>query len=177
MVKIYELKLIYLRGIICMAKTHRASGRAVVIKDDKILLTKFKNGQYYNFPGGGVEEGETLSECAKREVMEESGMIVSVGEMLFTLEVETKRYGISGDPHISIFFNCTVDDNTSPNIPSHPDRSPDDNSLAVTEWVPINQLKEINFLPYIPDNIIDYVKTDTFNPKFLSGHFEKSPIV
>jgi 8-oxo-dGTP pyrophosphatase MutT (NUDIX family) len=87
-----------------MAKTHRASGRAVVIKDGRLLLTKYKNGQYYNFPGGGVEEGETLAECTKREVLEESGITVVVEDMLFTLEVETKRCGISGDPHISVFF-------------------------------------------------------------------------
>ena len=161
-----------------MAKTHRASGRAVVIKDNKILLTKYMNGQYYNFPGGGVEEGETLAECAKREVLEESGITVIVEDMLFTLEVETKRYGIAGDPHISVFFKCTVDYNIPATVPIKPDYSPDDPSItAVVEWVPIVKLKEINFLPYIPDNIVKYTQTGVFNPKFLSGHFEKCQIV
>jgi len=50
------------------------------------------NGAYYNFPGGGVEEGETLAECTKREVLEESGITVHVEEMLFTLEVESRRW-------------------------------------------------------------------------------------
>lgn len=44
-----------------MTKTHRVSGRAVIIEDGKILLNKFRNGLYYNFPGGGVEDGETLA--------------------------------------------------------------------------------------------------------------------
>lgn len=157
-----------------MAKTHRASGRAVIIKDGCILLTKFKNGQYYNFPGGRVEEGETLAECAKREVLEESGITVVVNEMLFTLEVETKRCGISGDPHISVFFRCTVDESVPSTLPCKPDFSPDAPSIqAVVEWIPINRLKEINFLPYIPDNIFEYVHTGVFSPTFLSGQFEK----
>jgi 8-oxo-dGTP pyrophosphatase MutT (NUDIX family) len=157
-----------------MAKTHRVSGRAVVIKEGKILLTKFKNGLYYNFPGGGVEAGETLAECTKREVLEESGIAVFVEDMLFTLEVETKRYGIPDDPHISIFFRCVVDDNIPVVVPCKPDYGPDDPSIqAVTEWVPISKLKEINFLPYIPGNILEYVQTGEFTPKFLSGHFEK----
>lgn len=157
-----------------MAKTHRASGRAVVIRDAQILLTKYMNGQYYNFPGGGVEEGETLAECAKREVFEESGITVVVEDMLFTLEVETERCGISGDPHISVFFRCTVDDNMPAAAPSKPDYSPDDPSIvAVVEWVPISKLAEINFLPYIPDNIQEYAQTGVFSPRFLSGHFEK----
>ena len=87
-----------------MAKTHRVSGRAVIIKDGCILLNKFNNGQYYNFPGGGVEEGETLVECVKREVLEESGITVTVNDMLSTLELETKRYGISGGL-ILMFFS------------------------------------------------------------------------
>lgn len=158
-----------------MAKTHRASGRAVVIKEDKILLMKYKNGQYYNFPGGGVNEGETLAECAKREVLEESGITVVVNNMLFTLEVETKRYGLSGDPHISVFFSCTVDENKPTTIPIEPDSSPDDPSIfSVAEWVPINKLKDINFLPYIPENIIEYVNSGIFSPAFLSGQFEKN---
>jgi 8-oxo-dGTP diphosphatase len=157
-----------------MAKTHRVSGRAVIIKEDRILLTKFKNGLYYNFLGGGVEEGETLSECTKREVLEESGITVIAEDMLFTLEVETKRLNICGDPHISVFFRCTVDENVQAIVPSQPDYSPDDpTNAAIAVWVPLNKLFEINFLPYIPDNILEYVKTGEFHPKFLSGHFQK----
>jgi len=161
-----------------MARTHRVSGRAVVLKEDKILLTKFKNGLYYNFPGGGVEAGETLAECTKREVLEESGITAFVEDMLFTLEVETKRYGIPDDPHISVFFRCIVDDNIPAAVPCKPDYSPDEPTiLAVTEWVPISKLKEINFLPYIPDKILDYIQTGEFTPKFLSGHFENSKLM
>lgn len=156
-----------------MAKTHRVSGRAVIIEDGKILLNKFRNGLYYNFPGGGVEAGETLAECTKREVLEETGITVVVEEALFTLEVEAKRSNIPGDPHISVFFRCVLDD-VPIRIPTMPDYCPDEPSnLAVTEWVPISKLREMNFLPYIPDQIINYVQTGVFSPAFLSGDFEK----
>jgi 8-oxo-dGTP pyrophosphatase MutT (NUDIX family) len=43
----------------------------------KILLGKRKGGYkpgYYGFPGGRLEVGEPLIECAKRELLEETGV-------------------------------------------------------------------------------------------------------
>jgi ADP-ribose pyrophosphatase YjhB (NUDIX family) len=36
-------------------------------------------------PGGGLEENESLTECCKREILEETGVIADVGEQLFTI--------------------------------------------------------------------------------------------
>jgi len=80
-----------------------------------------------------------------------------------------------GDPHISVFFRCIVDEEVSVAIPSHPDRSPEDPSMMATaQWVSLDLLTDIPFLPYIPDSLLEYAKTGVFLPRFLSGHFEKS---
>jgi len=48
----------------------------VVMKEGKILLGKDTHkGDVYGIPGGHWESGETLKECAMREVEEESGVI------------------------------------------------------------------------------------------------------
>ncbi len=52
----------------------------LVIKDNKILLGKRKNGYgtgMYGVPGGRVEVGEKLEECIRRELLEETGLISS----------------------------------------------------------------------------------------------------
>ena len=40
----------------------RLATRAVIVRDDAILLVAFddENGFHYNLPGGGIEPGETL---------------------------------------------------------------------------------------------------------------------
>jgi ADP-ribose pyrophosphatase YjhB (NUDIX family) len=50
---------------------------AIVIKDDKILIGRDtrKGENLYSVPGGHWESGETLKECAAREVKEESSII------------------------------------------------------------------------------------------------------
>lgn len=59
----------------------RPSVYGVVIKDDHVLLARQWEG--YDFPGGGVEKHETIEEALVREVQEETGVIVTKGDMLY----------------------------------------------------------------------------------------------
>jgi len=49
-----------------------------VIQGNKILLGKRRgrHAGYWAFPGGHLEHGETIEECARRELMEEVGIEV-----------------------------------------------------------------------------------------------------
>ncbi len=52
----------------------REAVRAIIIKNDKILLIHSNKGDY-KFPGGGVEENESHDEALIREVKEETGYV------------------------------------------------------------------------------------------------------
>lgn len=43
-------------------------------------------GNYYTFPGGGIEERESLEDGAKREIKEELGIEVNIIKRLYYLE-------------------------------------------------------------------------------------------
>jgi 8-oxo-dGTP pyrophosphatase MutT (NUDIX family) len=58
----------------------------------------------WDLPGGGVEEGETLAEALRREMKEEAGLPVSVGELLFVAEGERIRDGTRTAVWRSFFF-------------------------------------------------------------------------
>jgi len=51
--------------------------RAVLLDDRKVLLLKHTYSPGWQFPGGGVEPGETAEMSAAREVMEETSYAVS----------------------------------------------------------------------------------------------------
>jgi len=58
----------------------RTRAGIILIEDDKVaLIERHRAGlEYYVFPGGGVEEGETPEQAAFREAMEELGIEVAI---------------------------------------------------------------------------------------------------
>ena len=61
-----------------MGKMVRKAVRCYVIKDNKVLVIRYKENNlkfgYYDIPGGKIENGETPEETAIREVKEETGI-------------------------------------------------------------------------------------------------------
>ncbi|MBW4682106.1 MAG: A/G-specific adenine glycosylase [Microcoleus vaginatus WJT46-NPBG5] len=70
---------------------HKIIGVAVIWNDErKILIDKRRQsgllGGLWEFPGGKLEEGETLEACIQREIQEELAIDIEVGEHLITIE-------------------------------------------------------------------------------------------
>ena len=59
----------------------RPSVRGIIIRDGRVLMVHSLKYDYYKFPGGGIEPGESLTEALAREVAEESGMAVVPGSV------------------------------------------------------------------------------------------------
>jgi 8-oxo-dGTP diphosphatase len=63
-----------------------------VVRDDRGRLLLVRRGHepsmgLWSLPGGRVEPGETAAEAAVREVREETGLDVEIGELLLTVPI------------------------------------------------------------------------------------------
>ena len=74
-------------------KTMPERAVGVIVKNDKVLLMRrIRNGQeYYVFPGGGVEQGESTETAIVREIKEELSINPKIDKLLFEIENQGRQ--------------------------------------------------------------------------------------
>jgi ADP-ribose pyrophosphatase YjhB (NUDIX family) len=120
----------------------RPSVYGVIIENEKVLLSKQWDG--YDFPGGGMDLGETIEESLKREIKEETGLEVKVGKVVacensfFKLPHREDKFVHS----ILIYYLCerTGGELSTANFDEHEKEYAD-----MPEWIDINDVKKIKF--------------------------------
>lgn len=68
---------------------------AVIIRDNKLLATQRGYGDYkdwWEFPGGKIEPGESPEEALKREIREELDAEISIGEKFISVEYDYPKF-------------------------------------------------------------------------------------
>ncbi len=115
----------------------------LVERNGKILLGKRKNAfgeGHYSMPAGHIEQGETVIECAKRELLEETG--IAADEFEFKCVRLLKPYeidGIKADPYVAF---CVV----AKNWKGEP-KTLEPEKNEGWEWHPMDNLPEPLFPP------------------------------
>ena len=60
----------------CIRSFRRDSARSIIIRNGRIAMIHSLKYDYYKFPGGGIEAGESITDALIRETAEEAGLIV-----------------------------------------------------------------------------------------------------
>ncbi|HWI62500.1 MAG TPA: NUDIX domain-containing protein [Symbiobacteriaceae bacterium] len=124
--------------------------RTIVLRGDTILLhPPRQGGPAWALPGGGLEPGESLAECAEREVFEETGIRVRAGRIAFLVEWVVPTYTPAGEPGDGHGFGIEVYHIARPVEPV-PDTVAEHDGDLPAQWVP---LAEVEKLPIYPKQI------------------------
>lgn len=151
-----------------MPTTAKLSASAVIIRNNHILLIEFqdpKQGHYFNLPGGGVKEGESLIEALRREVLEETGVhLETIGPQIATWEYEpirlANRYGKAHK--IGFVFVCTLRKLNEPHLA----KTPDNHQVGV-RWLPCEQLPHTPLHPMIGRELLDALNRESQAPFYF----------
>src|SRR5260370_5956340 len=90
---------------------YRVAVRALVVQDDKLLLVKEADDDWWALPGGGVDHGETVESTLVREVEEELG--VPAEEVSSDFQIVHYNIGnvVNGVPRMNLFFKVSAPEN------------------------------------------------------------------
>jgi ADP-ribose pyrophosphatase YjhB (NUDIX family) len=126
-------------------KKLRVLARTLVIDANKILLVRNKNANFWYPPGGGWEyETETITECAIREVLEETGYIVNIEKLLWLQEFHEGE-----KTFFETFWLSKISDSntqTDELMAQHIDQDPD-GAVEEARWYTQDELKELKVFP------------------------------
>ena len=122
----------------------------IVDSENRIFATQRGSGDWkdwWEFPGGKIEPGETPEQALKREIWEELETRISVGQLLQTVEWDYPKFHLT----MHCFF-CRIESG-SLTLKEHEAArwlAPDE--LSSVQWLPadwevIEMLKKILFLP------------------------------
>jgi 8-oxo-dGTP pyrophosphatase MutT (NUDIX family) len=110
-----------------------------VYKNDKVLLQKRNDNLCWSMHSGGLEFGETVENAAKRELLEETGIIANNLELLGVFSGNDMRYTYPNGDKVSIVQIIYVCNDFSGNI------LPETDEITELAWFDINNLpKEIS---------------------------------
>ena len=118
-----------------MKKTVHVVG-AIIENDNKEIFCALRSPEmslpnYWEFPGGKIEENETPKQALAREIKEEFNCEIAVGEKVEDTTYEYEKVIVRLETYMSTILNGT------PTALEHAD----------AKWVPRNQLLSLEFAP------------------------------
>jgi 8-oxo-dGTP diphosphatase len=119
---------------------------AVVERGGALLLVRHEKPDwdpYWVLPGGRLEPGETIKECAEREVAEETGLSARFSGLLYVGEFLRE-----GRHTVDVIARVEVSGDEEASLGSDPEVAPgSDPTLRELRWVDAGELEEIELLP------------------------------
>lgn len=138
--------------------------RAIMINSDKEILLGFCDNTF-QFPGGFLEQNETLIEGLRREILEETGISLDNGEIIklfCTIQYLNKDYPKKKINRLTEFDYYYV----------KTDKKINPDNTNYDKWE-----KEKNFqLKYVPINDFEQVLFDTINDNLMNKMIYKDMI-
>ncbi len=139
--------------------------KALVLNNDNLLLAN--ENDVLQFPGGHLEDGESLNDCLKREIKEETGIEIEDNEIVecFLKVVWLNRdWPSEGKNRKCEIYYYVVNTNKLPNLENINLTDSEKEQNFKVDFVPLNESIE-----YIKDNMPKNEKNKVISPDMIDA--------
>ncbi|WP_247237942.1 NUDIX domain-containing protein [Telluribacter sp. SYSU D00476] len=128
----------------------RVRPAALIIDNDSILTMQYSYGNtdVYMLPGGNPDPGESLREALQRELHEELGVEVQVGEMVLCGEVID--WGGKEDT-----LHCVFE---VKGLTGQPELNAEHTTAVAITWVPVSELQSLILYPQVGVKLLAHLE-------------------
>lgn len=127
----------------------RISAYVIVVKDGQLLTVKNKREELRDVPGGGIEPGETIEEAVAREAMEEAGVKVTLGSIVWVNQ--DWFYHREGRFYQAIQLFYTAELKSELITPTDPD-------MEAIRWLPLGQVAESSLPTFVKEAVTAFLQ-------------------
>jgi 8-oxo-dGTP diphosphatase len=124
----------------------------IIIKENKLLVvhSTYNDEDFFLLPGGGIDDTETIYECAIREVKEETNQDVDIIKVVYLND-----YIVDSGRCLNIYLLGKLKSNSE--ITHLKDPCISENKIKKAEWVELDKLLQLDFRP---KKLIEKIKKD-----------------
>jgi 8-oxo-dGTP diphosphatase len=117
----------------------RTRAGIILIEDNKVALIERHRGgvDYFVFPGGGVDEGETPEQAAIRETMEELGLEVLIKQKAVSIHFDQSTQVYYLVERVGGEFGTGTGEEFTDSDPNDPQEG-----IYIPIWMPIDEISQ-----------------------------------
>ncbi len=130
---------------------YRVAVKAIIIRDDRILLAEDNGNEGWSFPGGGIDHGEEIRQALPRELEEELGIAQSSITCDYNVVSVTTGHESDAVPRCNLYFFVSI--GTADVIKT--------SELSRLQWFDLDDLESIDFDSSVGNiaDVITLIKT------------------
>jgi ADP-ribose pyrophosphatase YjhB (NUDIX family) len=124
--------------------TVRVAG--VCVRDDQVLLHTAEGIDFWALPGGRCEIGEPTAHTVQREMWEETGLEVTVGDLLWVME-NFFTYEAKAFHEIAFYYQMTLPESLPSPLVQPEFMGAEGDKPLIFRWFPVAEVEGLRLFP------------------------------